>query len=58
MSSYLLLETGDKIEIEDESGFILLDAGFVTPHNITNVDSESRFPKVATESRSSQPSVN
>lgn len=25
MSSYLLLETGDKIVLEDDSGFLLLD---------------------------------
>jgi hypothetical protein len=58
MSAYLRLETGDKIEIEDESGYLLLDGGFITPHNITIVNAESRSSVVAAEVRSSEPSVN
>jgi hypothetical protein len=58
MSTYLLLETGDKITIEDASGFILLNGEFITPHNLKVVDAESRIVKVKAEVRISEPSVN
>lgn len=31
MASYLLQETGDKISLEDASGFLLLEGGAPTP---------------------------
>ena len=46
MSSYLLLETGDKIYFEDLSGFYLLETGFIVPSRLGYARKASRFPPV------------
>ena len=49
--SYLLLEDGSKIIIEDDTGYLLMESDFITPHSISTISNETRYPIISAEDR-------